>query len=397
MARLAPRLALLAALCLPALARAGTSPLQWVDSSFAEALARAETEKKPLMVDVYATWCGPCHLLDRNVFTDEVVLESSKAWIAVKLDGELGEGLEVAKRYHVVGFPTVLFLDPSGKEIDRIFGYVEPAAFAATMEAYREGRDTLDSAAEEALKAPADLEAALEVGTRYAVRGDAGNAYRHFARILEARQRLLEQGAREKKVATALQLLTGDPLARPIGAQLAGDLVSKEEREKIDGLAAQAYLVLGKYLFLRGRRDNRRALKILQALEREFPESSQAREAPYHIAVALQRSRKSAEAKKKLQSYLTAEKHSAEAANTVAWFCYRERAHLDWGKEVARKALEAEPQNGALWDTLAELEGALGNWKAALEAAKQAAAADPSEPYYGQQVTRFEYAVSKDG
>lgn len=37
---------------------------------FAEILKKAKTERKAIMVDAYAVWCGPCKLMDRTTFTD---------------------------------------------------------------------------------------------------------------------------------------------------------------------------------------------------------------------------------------------------------------------------------------------------------------------------------------
>jgi thioredoxin-like negative regulator of GroEL len=378
---------------LPALA-AGPH-VEWVAGSFDAALARAKAEGRGLMVDVYATWCGPCHLMDRQVYTDPSVAEAARHWIPLKVDGELGDGPKIVERYHVVGYPTVLFLDAEGKEIDRIFGFVDAATFARTMNDYRQGRGTLEEAAQAALAHPEDLQAALDVGTRYAVRGDAQEAYRHFARIFEARARARTRPARVRQTLHALRAATGDRVAVRVTRTVLEDLSRQEEADALDALAAGAYLILGKYLYLRGNKDYRRALQVLRTLEKTFPGSKEAKEAAYHIAVALQRSGHGQEAKKKLMAYLAEEGRSAEAVNTVAWFCFREHAHLTWGRTLARKALEAAPDNAGLWDTLAEIEGALGEWKAALEAERKAAAADPDEPYYPQQIRRFEAAVAR--
>jgi tetratricopeptide (TPR) repeat protein/thioredoxin-related protein len=97
---------------------------------FAEILKKAKATKKPLMIDVYATWCGPCKLMDRTTFADPGVISWVKATvIPVRFDAEKGEGRRVAIRYGAFSFPTVLFLDPDGNEIDRLLGLFGPDEF----------------------------------------------------------------------------------------------------------------------------------------------------------------------------------------------------------------------------------------------------------------------------
>jgi thiol-disulfide isomerase/thioredoxin len=63
-------------------------------------------------VDVYTTWCRPCKVLDKDVFPNERVGELyNKNFINYKVDAEKGEGLEIAKKYGVAQYPTLIYLD----------------------------------------------------------------------------------------------------------------------------------------------------------------------------------------------------------------------------------------------------------------------------------------------
>lgn len=104
--------------------RSSGSGVAFASGSFDEALTRARSEKRILLVDVYTDWCGWCKKLDREVFGDARVSEAARGLIAVRVNAEKG-GETVAQRYDVQGYPTVLFLDGSGKIVKRIDGYVD--------------------------------------------------------------------------------------------------------------------------------------------------------------------------------------------------------------------------------------------------------------------------------
>jgi len=95
--------------------------------TFKEALAKAKTENKPIFLDVYATWCGPCKQLKRKTFTDAEVGNYFNAhYINIAIDGETAEGEELVRKYQIQGYPTLLILDKNGKLLTQQVGFVEP-------------------------------------------------------------------------------------------------------------------------------------------------------------------------------------------------------------------------------------------------------------------------------
>ncbi|MFM7449752.1 MAG: thioredoxin [Leptolyngbyaceae cyanobacterium] len=87
-------------------------------NSFQDLIANAD---RPVLVDFYANWCGPCHLLASIL--EQVQDQFSDRLQIVKIDTEKYPNL--ASEHHVYALPT-LVLFKQGKPIDRIEGVLQP-------------------------------------------------------------------------------------------------------------------------------------------------------------------------------------------------------------------------------------------------------------------------------
>jgi thiol-disulfide isomerase/thioredoxin len=106
--------------------------IQFESGSWSEALAEARVQGKPIFLDAMTAWCGPCKLMAREVFTDPAVGEFfNKHFVNIKLDMERGAGIEVANRYKIWLYPTLLFVDSSGAVQHRTAGFYQADAFIA--------------------------------------------------------------------------------------------------------------------------------------------------------------------------------------------------------------------------------------------------------------------------
>ena len=98
--------------------------------TFAEVLAKAQKEKKLIFVDFYTDWCGPCKLMDAQVFSrDNVGAFFNANFVNYKINAEKGEGVEIARKYKVSAYPTMFFLSPDGTPAHMIVGSKNEEAF----------------------------------------------------------------------------------------------------------------------------------------------------------------------------------------------------------------------------------------------------------------------------
>ncbi len=113
--------------------------------TFDEALAKAKAENKPIFMDCYTSWCGPCKYMAEKVFTQEKAGEFfNPKFVCVKFDMEKGEGPELAKRFEIKAFPTFFILRPDGSMQHKIVGGGELEDFIARVEKGLNEKTSLD-------------------------------------------------------------------------------------------------------------------------------------------------------------------------------------------------------------------------------------------------------------
>lgn len=103
------------------------------ETNLAKALEMAKVSDKVVVVDFVTTWCGPCKMMDRFVYSAKPVVDAMQSVVAVKLDGD--EERAIVKQYQVKGYPTVLLLNSAGEVLTRQVGYVSAARLIALVEA----------------------------------------------------------------------------------------------------------------------------------------------------------------------------------------------------------------------------------------------------------------------
>lgn len=90
--------------------------IEVTSQNFEEEVLRSE---KPVLIDFYATWCGPCKILSPIV---EAVAKENENVKFVKIDIDKTD--DIAMQYQVMSIPTLVLIQ-NGEEKDRIVGIVD--------------------------------------------------------------------------------------------------------------------------------------------------------------------------------------------------------------------------------------------------------------------------------
>ncbi len=276
----------------------------------------------------------------------------AKKFVAVKLDAEKGEGPELAKKYGVRGFPTIVFLDQQGEEIDRLVGFRPPDKFIAEIKAIQEGK-SFKSLKKKAADHPADLEAQLELGKKYEERDDYKKAEELYNAVLKA-----EQASASLKIQAEGRLALA-AYQKSMGKEAAPLEKFFEKNAGSGGLADQAFAL---FYYYQRKKEPQKAMKAGDYL--------------------LENGQK---------------KDDAEFLNNYAWYLATEDVDSKKALGLAKKAVELSPKAAHIADTLAEAHFRNGQYDEAVAAQKKAVelARDEQKEEFKKRLQKFEKALEK--
>jgi thioredoxin-related protein len=140
--------------------------IQWL--TIEEAQAKTKKEPRPLMVDVYTSWCGPCKMLDAKTFSDPRLAEYvNKHFYPVKFNAESGPAVTfkgqklenpeydaarasgrngthqltyaIANVQGRIAYPTVVYIDSDLNVLAPVQGYLTPDQMEPILNYFGEG------------------------------------------------------------------------------------------------------------------------------------------------------------------------------------------------------------------------------------------------------------------
>ena len=104
--------------------------IEFKETIWKKNLENAKKQNKLIFFDAYTSWCGPCKMMAKDVFTKDSVADLfNQSFINVKYDMEKGEGISLKETYGVAAYPTYLFINGDGEIVHKIVGSMSPNEF----------------------------------------------------------------------------------------------------------------------------------------------------------------------------------------------------------------------------------------------------------------------------
>lgn len=135
------------------------SPVNWI--TFDEAYAKCKKNPRPIMVDVYTTWCGPCKMMSAQTFNNPTIAKYiNDNFYAVKFDAEGKDSVKFDKYVFVstdasnpkaphqfaasildnqLAYPSIVFLNNQIQRLDVLKGFMPPQKFEPVLTYYGSG------------------------------------------------------------------------------------------------------------------------------------------------------------------------------------------------------------------------------------------------------------------
>ena len=113
---------------------AADAQVRFLDSSTDAVRKEAIAQDKLVFIDLYATWCGPCKAMERDVFSKKEVGDfMDEYFVAAKYDIDKPTGKALAGKHGVRSIPTYLVFNTEGDLLGKITGSMPAEEFTAAL------------------------------------------------------------------------------------------------------------------------------------------------------------------------------------------------------------------------------------------------------------------------
>ncbi|MGD9900249.1 MAG: thioredoxin fold domain-containing protein [Calditrichaceae bacterium] len=366
---------------------------------FSEILQMASQKDQLVMVDFYTDWCSWCKVLDEKTYSTDEVGALAENFLSYKINAEKGDGIELAKKYNITGFPSILFINAAGEEVDRLIGYYPPENFIPVVTDILNNKNTYLSLIKEYKTEPNNPKVAYPYAQKLYDRGQHTEALNIFDSIIVSDPEnksgvlgpvYLQKGMlalREGDVAEAitdLNLVTGkynqfeeSHLAYAYLAMISERSDEPEEAIRLLKEAVTRATNPDYQTNYRGRlallyldqKQFGQADGLIAEIEKNSEDKVSAAELRLNFYLK-QNDKKNAEIL--MQKLFPRIENDSNALNQIAWAWVENESYSETALNWAEKAVTLSDRNEMILDTLAELYVLKGDVKKAIEIEREA-------------------------
>ncbi|MCP4144516.1 MAG: thioredoxin fold domain-containing protein [bacterium] len=320
--------------------------VQWLEGqTWDEIIAMAQEQDAQIVIDFYATWCGPCKMLDNQVYNVPDVVQTMSSLINFKVDVDKKEYKELTKLFKVSAMPTVVVCRKDGSEIDRFLGFRPAPIFLSTLKDYLAEKNTYEDIMSKLEADPDNPELLLLSAEKYSDKSMQSEAKAALQRVLEL-DPMNEGGFLEKALPSLgfTELMSGNfPVAVELLERSIAFVDDPEGKAEIFGMIAMCYEKIG---------NSDKQLAALDQLVEVAPENP-------------------------------------NALNGAAWAMAEAGKNLEKATDLAMKAVVLSGEDPGIMDTLAEIYFKRDMKEDAIKWIEKAITKDPGNQYFKDQLIKF--------
>lgn len=218
----------------------------FIENDFPQAIERAKSEKKLILIEFSAPWCPGCVRLENEIFPTEAFQNFSKNFVKLKIDTDRFENLVLSEKFKIVGIPSLVVINADQDEVGRVLGFQSLKILEKFFSGLKAEPASLKDLVERAKKK--NPRVLLNLGQRLAAAGRYEESLRYLSQIKPPPKELLgvkveaagqdhekSQAAKKKYLKVLREAIEAEPESfRSLVWRTELVQLSKDAEEKLD-------------------------------------------------------------------------------------------------------------------------------------------------------------------